>query len=404
MKMFILKGSGIKDTPVFYMLVAFFILSLGVSCLSSFDRVVPSPLQTESERTASTLKDSRCKSLGDALMETEEIRGYKVAKIPRIRSAGSIFFLDQDRGWAGGQNELWMTVDGGANWRLISRPINDEYFIDFIHFTTQTRGTIILQTRTKRRFETKMEVLDTVNGGISWHRVYSGGGVVVTDFKVDAELGSGWITGLRYEETVGKISNFVLSKNGTVCLEITGTLRETVNESNEGSMAIGKLLGGRVTVITSSGRIFESTDSAGTWKLVDEYPTRHLRINSAISDSGGNIWVLGGIRTDENSYSNLFFFPHERRDESCIRVVSLQGVFLKGLAVSHEGLFAFGGRDSKIKGKFNIGTILISKNQGADWATIFKDEGTSEFVASTGNHNFLYFLNAAGLIIKVHTP
>jgi len=111
----------------------------------------------------------------------------------------SVFFIDQNRGWAvGSKGTLLSTDDGGNNWLVKSRPtedvVRDIYFMDeFNGWLVCERNLYDLKTKT----EPRTYLMTTADGGIQWERV------MMKEVDTDARLsravfsrgGHGWAFG-----------------------------------------------------------------------------------------------------------------------------------------------------------------------------------------------------------------
>ena len=81
----------------------------------------------------------------------------------------SIFFLDENLGWAGGNEGcILKTTDGGNNWDYYS--IGTKYTVHAVHFVDSLKGWVALYTFTPNRAG---YIMATSDGGINWSLQYS---------------------------------------------------------------------------------------------------------------------------------------------------------------------------------------------------------------------------------------
>lgn len=111
----------------------------------------------------------------------------------------SVFFLDQNRGWAvGSKGTLLQTLDGGNSWK--PRGSSTEDVVRDIFFTDEQNGWLVCEVngyQLKTKEDPRAYLMKTSDGGDHWHRVE------IKGFDVDAILvramftrnGRGWAFG-----------------------------------------------------------------------------------------------------------------------------------------------------------------------------------------------------------------
>ena len=111
----------------------------------------------------------------------------------------SVFFLDQQRGWAvGSKGTLLHTVDGGNNWQ--QQAVSTEDVVRDIFFTDEQNGWIVCEVNVyqlKTKEDPRAYLMKTTDGGEHWKRIE------IKGFDVDAILvralfsrnGRGWTFG-----------------------------------------------------------------------------------------------------------------------------------------------------------------------------------------------------------------
>lgn len=111
----------------------------------------------------------------------------------------SVFFLDQNRGWAAGsRGTLLQTSDGGATWKSRSAPSND--VVRDIFFVDERNGWMVVEVNVyelKTKEDPRAYLMKTTDGGEHWRRIE------IKGFDIDAILvralfsrnGHGWTFG-----------------------------------------------------------------------------------------------------------------------------------------------------------------------------------------------------------------
>lgn len=156
----------------------------------------------------------------------------------------SVFFLDQNRGWAvGSRGTLLVTSDGGKNWEQSVRPTED--IIRDIYFIDERVGWLVCERNVydlKTKEEPRTYLMTTTNGGQQWERVN------VPGVDVDALL-----------------------------------TRAVFSDS------------GRAWTFGEGGMIFTSRDGGNNWTKLT-VPTRHLLLGGTFIDDDRG-WIVGAGAT-----------------------------------------------------------------------------------------------------------
>ncbi len=111
----------------------------------------------------------------------------------------SVFFLNQNKGWAVGSKGVFLTtVDGGKTWQLKTRPTEDA--LRDVYFADDQNGWLVCETNVyelKAKDEPLAYLMNTSDGGSTWKRVN------IPDADVNTRLvravfthgGRGWVFG-----------------------------------------------------------------------------------------------------------------------------------------------------------------------------------------------------------------
>jgi photosystem II stability/assembly factor-like uncharacterized protein len=195
----------------------------------------------------------------------------------------SVFFLDQNRGWAvGSRGALLATEDGGRSW--VARPRPSEAVLRDIYFSDARNGWVVCEKNIyelKTKDEPRAFLMKTSDGGASWKRINMG----VAD--VDARLlravfspgGRGWAFGeggaIYASEGVG--AKWVRLQVPTRHLLLGGTF---IDEQR------GWLVGAGATILQTS-------DGGETWNLAHLSDAKEVRLNAASFVDHRVGWAVG---------------------------------------------------------------------------------------------------------------
>jgi photosystem II stability/assembly factor-like uncharacterized protein len=250
---------------------------------------------------------------------------------PASQDLNTVFFLDEKRGWVGGDNGfLSRTEDGGHSWVQQSvdtkDPINDIYFRDkeagFLIagnaiFSTRDNGTVWTESRrflpsefegadvelysvrfsskkkgwvvgsiSKRERVTDSILLYTENGGETWQRQRAPSRLELIHIEF-ANDKRGWIVGAAGTilGTVDSGQTWTKQESGT-----TSTIYHVDFRNDKKGLAVGE-----------RGTILRTTDGGITWTAITD-KTRSTLLNVKLtSDDRG--WAIGRggtiLRTDD---------------------------------------------------------------------------------------------------------
>src|ERR1041384_1566779 len=152
----------------------------------------------------------------------------------------SVYFLDQNRGWAAGSNgTLLKTTDSGATWNKVSTFTRDT--LRDVYFADENRGLLLAESdllKLKTNDEARSYLLKTNDGGITWQRVL----VKTSDANV--------------------------------------RLVRMVFADNQYGLLVGE-----------TGIVFATSDAGAHW-LLQASPTKHLLLGATFTDSA-HAWLVG---------------------------------------------------------------------------------------------------------------
>lgn len=195
----------------------------------------------------------------------------------------SVFFLNQNRGWAvGSRGALLATEDGGRSW--VTRPRPSEDVLRDIHFFDDRNGWVVCERNVyelKTKDEPRTYLMSTSDGGSHWKRVNMSGADV--DSRVVRAVfspgGRGWAFGEggAIYATEGAGANWVRLQVPTRHLLLGGTFIDDQR---------GWLVGAGATILQTS-------DGGETWNLTRLADARGVRFNAASFVDNRLGWAVG---------------------------------------------------------------------------------------------------------------
>ena len=199
----------------------------------------------------------------------------------------SIFFLDQDRGWAvGSRGTLLATTDGGTNWELRKRPTED--VIRDIYFTAEKTGWMVCERNVydlKGKDEPRAYLMKTKDGGEHWTRVNVRG--VDVDARITRALFSAGGRAWAFGEG-GLI--FASRDGGTNWTKLTIPTRHLLLGGTFIDEDRGWLVGAGATILQTS-------DGGDTWHISQLRGSEGIRFTSASFVDNRLGWAVGSAGT-----------------------------------------------------------------------------------------------------------
>ncbi len=195
----------------------------------------------------------------------------------------SLFFLDQNRGWAvGGKGVMLATEDGGRTWKIKPRPSED--VLRDIYFFDEYNGWIVCERNLydlKAKDEPRTYLMNTIDGGIRWTRVE------VRDTEPDVRLvravfspsGRGWTFGEG-----GAV--YTLQEPGADWVRLQSPTRHLLLGGTFIDDCRGWLVGAGATIIQTS-------DGGETWHVSQLPGARGVRFNAASFIDNRHGWAVG---------------------------------------------------------------------------------------------------------------
>ena len=242
----------------------------------------------------------------------------------------SIFFVDENNGFAAGRNQTFMkTSDGGENWSIFSLG-SDDFYHD-MQFIDSQNGWAVLGGWTPARHG---YILKTTNGGSIWSgQYYIDGFVLLSVYFINDLIGwavgtngiifhtsnggnswtfqyqlttSEWIYDVYFADqnlgwVVGNLSNKILkTTNG-------GNSWQWINiPANEWLLGIEFIDQDIGIAVGDNGRIIKSTNGGNTWFVVQSNTTSRLRDVEFVNSVEGWAVGLGGVILHTTNQGNTW--------------------------------------------------------------------------------------------------
>ena len=235
------------------------------------------------------------------LLSTVCLRGVAAGSWQRQRTSSlswlhSVFFLDQNRGWAvGSRGALLSTTDGGTHWTSLVHPTEDT--IREIYFADDRNGIIVCERNIydlKSNAEARAYLMKTVDGGEHWKRASMRG--VDPDARIMRAIFTGAGRGWAFGEA-GAI--FTTSDMGNTWIRLQAPTRylllggDFINENN------GWLVGAGATILQTSdgGESWQHARLAATSVRFNSTSFVEKRLGWAVGSGGAIYRTLNGGRS-----------------------------------------------------------------------------------------------------------
>lgn len=209
----------------------------------------------------------------------------------------SVFFLDQNRGWAAGsRGTLLLTTDGGTTWQPRPQPTADA--IRDVYFTDELNGFLVCERNIydlKSNDEPRAYLMKTMDGGTQWKRVNLRGA------DVDARLTRAIFNGNGYGWAFGEGGVVYTTRDaGTNWIRLQAPTRYLLLGGTFINQNSGWLVGAGSTILQTS-------DGGQTWNHSRLPNKTSVRFNSTSFVDGRLGWAVGSggaiFRTTNGGYS-----------------------------------------------------------------------------------------------------
>lgn len=330
----------------------------------------------------------------------------------------TLFFVDENNGWAGGNSGFYKTSDSGLTWNKIGINLPTDREIVQIYFNNLMNGWIVVQSNTSDTSlstENDFQILNTKDGGKSWQTQHIEKGGVITDLKMS--IRQGWITGLKHEkDSPVCFSPLLLNydqdkwvRDESFVKNILET-RDVRDERcvNKALMGIAVSENNKTRIITNEKVIYEK--DINSWHQVMNFKT--VDAQSGIKTFGmtdsQKFWFLEGTGSIEGVRGRLTVGSPKDSSENYTKM----GLFFMSAVNVSEKEFIIGGAkidydlskktDNYVKR--SLGAILWTKDEGKTFEEILEVPEEEKIVFVTkinGVFNKVWALGEKGTIIQL---
>lgn len=330
-------------------------------------------------------------------------------------------FVDQNHGWAMGNNSFYRTTDGGNHWeQLAQEPDDDAYFTSF-YFVDESHGLLIIQKRDTTKsygLGQSSDILITTDGGTSWK--------LQATFPNEIQLrnirflnaNEGLAVGERgLENRVDRAELFVLgtSNGGKDWNDISGPAKAAFKNEWGAANDRGENIQwtpSSILLLTQGGRIMRTTDQGKTWETVvilkDKRAHGFLSATSfrkVALDPEQRLRVVAAALGDEGYWGDFIVNEDGRWNSYELLLTPI----LDAIFLSEKDVVACGRNlrpaNEKSKSLKDAGVILRSFDNGRSWQTIYRSKSDETFFFLTKiNDQDFYAVSDKGTFLRFTLP
>lgn len=306
-----------------------------------------------------------------------------------------VFFVDADIGWiaaikgdtivpSGGS--LFKTADGGQSWIRLPLKLPASSFISLVRFVDRSRGWLIVQTI--NREATKIQVMETSDGGVTWTPGFSLAKAIVAKMLFDKN-GEGWVIGIRAEAVyIPSQTNFVLHTRdfGKSWQDVTpksATRDDTGTSPVPFEDIFTDILledGSNLTAISRDGSISTTTDGGSTWKVLTKLDIReqHSRGFSRLMRLANNDFVAVSGSDGHHGVWSTFTRYEEGKERNS---TSLGKIFVTDMGLDSScGVIAAGLKSNfDDESKAPTSALILSTRDFEEWELLFEVSSGCKF-------------------------
>lgn len=354
----------------------------------------------------------------DVSSSLERSRRKLVQKIEAVslasnKSLQEIQFVDANRGWLVGEDELFTTVNGGAEWQRVVFPLPaDAKRITAAQFSKGPTGWLALDRCNPNEFcdSYHLWLIVTPDEGKTWQTRLDTKDVEINSifFRDDK---NGWIAGTKF----GNPSPFAplvlkTSNAGSDWQDVSaGILANLANQKDRmrsptHDQAVRVISGkeGSLAVATGRLRLFSSPDDGHRWNeiasLQDKQPQTGL---ASFGVQGDKYWLAGGTMGEEGTWSSL---ARQQSDKSWLRY-KVNDVYLKHVYFIDENKILACGSLSEMSGSASSapgGVVLGSLDGGKSWTIIHQDPKLERFnFLTTDQSGRVWLAGTGGVLLRL---
>jgi photosystem II stability/assembly factor-like uncharacterized protein len=321
----------------------------------------------------------------------------------------SVFFLDENHGWAGTRDTLYSTTDGGKSWRRIEIRISKTALVKKIVFTSQNDGWAVVQDQSSDPLKYDANhfwLMRSVDGGNTWTTKQDSKDSVVNELRF-ADKSEGWFIGTKYtgiKPLRGQDFIFHTTDGGEHWVDVSEPLNQMIGNLplKLGFTDISPATQLTASVIMSEGNVFTTNDGGRHWQAVsvtiDDFS--HVCFCHIGETDNHGIW-LGGWRDDRRSLLGMVAW----KEADTWREYLLAGVsFLDLLFVSRDGILTSGSTTPNQQGytEQREAVVTYSADRGATWSFVYRNPKAKRINAiSAVDSNHVWAVGDDGLILRL---
>lgn len=308
-----------EKTAGVLMVLCLFLGFLLISC-SSFKTI---GRESGKEQNKTVLVNSENVKLGRHSLAEK----WSANEISFTEKITSIFFLNEEVGWAGGVGKLSKTNNAGNSWVETPLPGLDENEIKDVLFRNKMTGWIALTSKDSKLLDKDVvsKILNTEDGGKSWKVIKVIEGGIIKKMRFD-ETGNLWIVGMTvYQPGLSRNNANKGVSTKLICYKGLVLKNSEEKEWEEVSLTINKLADARgpngclnddfvgiefninnsIYAMTGSGLLIKSVDNGLSWHEYKNLakniniPTKGIRSFGVFED--GSVWLLSSIKSIEGT-------------------------------------------------------------------------------------------------------
>lgn len=223
---------------------------------------------------AATIAGRRIVAVGDygVIVYSDDGKTYRQAQVPTRAPLTTVFFVDDQQGWAAGHDGSILTSrDGGATWSIQREAKGRDEVLMSIWFENALHGLVVGQFGL---------ALETGDGGKTWaKRTLAEGEAGERHFFQLVPAGGGLL--------------FVAAEAGTILRsEDTGAHWQTIQTHNKGSFWTGAALSdGSLLMAGMRGHVYRSEDHGRTWTETPSGTQQSL--TGLVQHADGSVRIVG---------------------------------------------------------------------------------------------------------------
>jgi photosystem II stability/assembly factor-like uncharacterized protein len=334
-----------------------------------------------------------------------------------------VCFVDSNIGWIvsikgdrlvplGGS--IFKTEDGGRTWRRIPLKLANHSFISNVSFIDKSKGWLVVQTL--GRDATKMQILETFDGGETWTSGFSLDDAIVSRMAFNRQ-GEGWVIGIKakavymhdqknlvlYTRDFGKSWLDVTPKSAT---EDKGNGPTTVLFEDVFTDIFLEDGSSRVTSLSRDGKISFTADQGSTWKLLTQLDIQERNSQGFFKMTklnDGRFLAVSGADGPHGTWSSVtaVYGDGVRKTSLLSRIVITDMQLQVSGDVIASGLQE---KDTSETGEV-VSAVILTTSDFSEWKILYEASGRCKFGCKLNKMSRrgdgYYFVGTDGLLVTM---